>query len=529
MPELLELPGGELSLRDAAAREIDYRIMRWGEMGSTLEGWEAFERGAFEGTDPAAVVLRLDHTDPAVGRGIRLEEREDAAYMTFRVSATARGDELLALVGDGVYRGASVGFEPLPGGTRQARHSDGRRINHRTKVGLREVGATWRPTFASAQLMEVRSDMEPLAEIQPQAAPPPVANEGALEVLATRLDQLEERARQNGMAAPPLAAAVAAELEVRMGDWAALAIRQMAGDQVSPLEIRALAEIITGTNMGVVPDAYRAELLGPITRSRPFLESTTAITAPAAGTRIVVPRIVTRPTVGVQAAEKDELTSTNTAIDTVDFGMVTVGGAGNLSLQLLRRSSPEFLGLYVSLLGEAYANRTDELALVDLINAGMTDGGALDPGAPTFGEAWSNSVTATNTTPNRMFMSGAAYAAFVDEKEPAGGGGQPLYPSLAFIGGIQDTSGSGPSPMRLNPVIVPALDRLKAAPPAPLLAADIPAVIIGPASGFAWAEDGTYTLQADNPGQAGRDVALVGMLWFAALYPGAFTSYDLVP
>jgi phage head maturation protease len=533
LEELSEAPvyvqGGELELRSESERVIGYRIIRWGELGSTPDGWESFERGAFAGTDPSSVVLRLDHEDPAVARGLSLEEREDAAYMEFRVARTARGDELLGLVRDGIYRGASVGFEPMAGGTRTSRHTDGRRLSVRTRVALHEVGATWRPVFASAGVTSLRSrgdsgmiEQQPATETTPAPIPVPPENvrhveTDALDRLMARIEAMEERSRREGMAPPPTMVA----RTVDVGQWASMALRNLGGERIPDLELRALAEIITTTNLGVVPDAFRAELLGPIQASRPFLESTRGIPAPPAGTRIVVPRLVTRPTVGVQVAEKDELTSTNTQIDTVDFGMVTVGGAGNLSLQLLLRSSPEFLNLYVSLLGEAYASKADSLALQELIAAGIEDGGTFNPASPSFGAAYANSTTATKRPPNRLWMSAAAYAKFVDAKEPTGGGGRPLYPGLAVIGSVSATGPAGPDGMTLRPVIVPELDALVAADPL------TPDMIVGPDMGFAWAEDGTHQLQADNPGQAGRDVALVGMLWFMPLYPGAFTGYQV--
>jgi HK97 family phage prohead protease len=507
---MIELEGAPLSLRDAAAREVEARIVPWGELASTPEGLERIERGAFADTDPASVVLRQDHTDPALGRGISIEERDDGAYMAFRVSATARGDELLALISDGTYRGASVGFVPVEGASRTITEG-GRRITSRSKVDLREVSATWHPAFPSAQIVQVRSE----SPMDPNVTPPEVAaaSPEILERILGRMEALEERSRMEATAPPPTPAAPV----VRLGDWASVALRQMAGEQVSPLEIRALADIITTTNMGVVPPSYLNEVLGFIDPARPFMDSTRHLPTPSSGLQMIVPRLVTRPTVAKQTAEKAAVASTNTAIDTVAFSMATYAGGGDISLQLLKRSSPEFLSLYTELLAEAYGIVTDDAAVDALLAAaGVNAGGVLDPEALSLGAAYANSMGATNKAPDRIWLSPDALGAFIDAKTQAGGGGVPMYPGLARIGTITvDTGNGGPNPMVLRPVVVPAL------------ADEAVDVVIGPSTGFGWAEDGTYTLTADNPAQAGRDVALAGMVWFAPLYPAAFTTFTL--
>lgn len=503
---------GRVRSFDRDKREIDVQVVPWGVDALTARGYERFEKGAFEGIDPGKFVLRQRHQDPPTGRGIALKETDEWLLMTLKVARTQAGDEQLALLEDEVETGVSVGFEDGVFEDSEAEDGKRRRLHKRVNPdGMLEVSTTYIPAFRDAAVLQVR-EKAPMTEPQaPEAAaeipavPPTV--QFTPEALAAfegrilgRIEKMEEKTAAIMLGAIPAQDAGKAELK-----------RQV------KLQIRELADVVTTGNEGVVPDAIVNEMLGRIDTGRPFLNNTRRLTTPAAGTRLLLPRLTQGPLVDTQESEKAELASRATIIDTVDFPMITVGGAADISMQLLKRSSPEFRQLWLDLLGEAYATDTEDKGLDALLaEAAVVEGGELDPAAPTFGGAFSNAAAATGRTmsPDRIFLSTAAIAAFIDAVEPAGGGGRPLYPGIASISGIGG-GGSLPGGFNLTPVWVPALDDE---------AVDI---IVGPSRAFAWAEDGTYTLEADVPSKFGRDIGLAGMIWYAPLYPAAFTTYTL--
>lgn len=365
------------------------------------------------------------------------------------------------------------------------------------------------------------------AAAEPQGAIP----EGQLAQLVARLEAailgasqgFEERARRLMTDVPGMPTNREDRLELRAltGKWVQVALTALSGERVPELELRALADVVTADNLGVVPKNIRSELIGIVDPSRPFLESTREVDPGEAGMTQTFPRITQRPATGVQAAEKDELASQKTIIGTVDFGVTTIGGAGDLSIQLLKRSSPTFLQLWLDLLAEQYAIDADDQGVDALLAAGVVAGtGAFDPETFLFGESFTNAAAVSKSRlmrPDRMWLSTAAYVAMMDARTPAGGGGTPMYPGLIALEGVTSRENGGPAQMVLRPVLVPALDD------------EAVDVIVGPSRGFAWAEDGTYTLQADVPSKAGRDVGLVGMIWYMPVYPGAFTTYALAP
>jgi HK97 family phage prohead protease/HK97 family phage major capsid protein len=539
----------DIAIRSESKREIDVRLAPFDTPIETVGGPEEITAGAFRGTDPGDVYLMgMDHeiglglgqdgnpvmTRPRAGRALSIEEREDGGYATFRVARTAIGDRILEEIREGLVNGVSVEM----GANRRVRTEkrNGRRTSVVEFADLRGLSPTYKPAYAQAQVLAVRSQQEgaPVATddkaTEPVATPEPVQlpavratfdPQDALtnlqlglnkitDTFGEKLERLEERARSS-FDVP----ALTNEQKMSFGQWAETSIKMLAGDRIPDQQFRVWQEIVTTDNLGVVPDAYSGEIIGVIDARRPFMSTTTRIPVPASGMNLVVPKINQRPSVDLQAAEKDEIASQKTLIGTESFGVKTYAGGGDLSLQLLRRSDPSFLELYVRLLAEAYAIETEDAAVASLITA-INDGGpepatALNPEALALGAAFETTFSAMRRAPDTIWLSSEAVGAFINAL--ASGTNAPLYSNLAanFTAG----GGTGGTISGLRPVHVPALDDKGAY------------AIVGPASGFAWAEDGTYTLQVDVPRQAGRDVALVGMVWHIPWYPEAFTLYNV--
>ena len=227
--------------------------------------------------------------------------------------------------------------------------------------------------------------------------------------IASRFDELEERSRKIlDVPSPAIRRAAAGEL---MGRWTKVALASLAGDRVPELELRALDDVVTTDNLGVVPTNVRSELIGIIDPARPFLTAMRQVDPGSTGTKQQFPKLTQRPTTAVQAAEKDELSSQKTIIGIVDFDVVTIGGAGDLSLQLLKRSSPAFLQLWLELLAESYAISADAEGVAALLaDAAVNEGtGDFVPGTFLFGEAFTNAAAASPSLQLRPGSDAAVY------------------------------------------------------------------------------------------------------------------------
>ena len=332
----------------------------------------------------------------------------------------------------------------------------------------------------------------------------------SLEAFGERIEKMEERYRSD-IIIPGIAPVKKASL----GDWASVAVRMIKGQPVNKQELqeRALDDIITPDNPGLVPDALRSDLLiGIVNPRRPFLNSTTQIEAPETGMQIIVPVISQHSTADTQDSQKTEVESTALKVTTESFPAESIFGAADVSVQMLRRADRSFMSLLMRDLARAYAGVADQHALAALFAAGTTPGTAdIDPENLLIGEAWENSMAATEEPPDTIWLSAKGVSAFINAKSD--GTNAPLYFTLNAAFNVGTMPGGDVSALR--PIYVPALDDSSVD------------VMIGPRSGFAWAEDAPIELQADNPTLAGRDIALGGIIFFVPRYPSAFTTYDL--
>ena len=105
---------------------------------------EVFRKGAFANVSRAAHRVKLlvghDSTALPIGRATLLREDAKGLYGEFRVSNTARGNEILELVRDSALTELSIGFQPL----KDKRRTDGvveRLAAHLAEVSLVTFGA----------------------------------------------------------------------------------------------------------------------------------------------------------------------------------------------------------------------------------------------------------------------------------------------------------------------------------------------------------------------------------------------------
>lgn len=474
---------------DYDSRTITGVAVPWNVEAAASTGPVKFLPGSLPTDGPAPKFIR-DH-DLSQPLGVVVERYDTGAGMRFvaRVSATQAGDEALILASDGVLDAVSVGVDPTDF------YYEGRTMV--VKAGRwRELSLLPFGAYAEAVVDSVHaSEAEPEPETEPD--PHPIITPPEEPTMDT----------QNVEAAPaPIAPITLIRSErpnITAGEYFAdyLAGRIQAANQTSA--------------DGVLPVPVLLPLYDGLAVDRPLTASFGVEAMPATGKTFSIPKITQRPTVGVQAAEFDTLSSQAMIVDEVITQKASLGGFVDVSEQDVDWTIPAALDLVVSQLAKAYAAQTETAACSALISGAtvtdtITDWTDADEVLTAIFTAASTIVSATGEMPTTIWCAPDKYVALATLKSTAG---DYLFPALNPMNGYGrlDAASLQGTPAGLRLVV------------SPKFAAG--SFVVGNPSGMRIFEDRKGTIQVAQPATMSVRIAWRGYFATAFMSASPFVKF----
>jgi HK97 family phage prohead protease len=378
-------------------REISGKIvpLGTGEIGHTNLGAYTFAANSIEIADPSKIKLLSQHDlKKPIGRMTAAETRADGIYATFKLSRSSGGNDALIMAQEGLVTGLSIGAEILA----SKPSKDGHTVV--SSARLKEVSLVTVPAFASSEILEIAAEeVIPVEETQ-----------------KTESETAMENITPEAVAAPVEAAAVEAarptvtamyytnprlNLNITAGEYAKAQLNASRGDADARELMAALQVATVAENTGMVPPTYLKDVIGIIDSSRPFIDSIERAALPASGMKIFTPKLGTQATVAL-TAEAAEFSSTDTTVTFQEDTVVKFAGAGKLDVELVDRSDPSFLDLYLRELAASYAQKTDAYAAnIAAQNSAGSTGSTV---YKSIADGIADSFGVMRQTPNRLLV-----------------------------------------------------------------------------------------------------------------------------
>ena len=336
-------------------REISGKIvpLGTGEIGHTNLGAYTFAANSIEIADPSKIKLLSQHDlKKPIGRMTAAETRADGIYATFKLSRSSGGNDALIMAQEGLVTGLSIGAEILA----SKPSKDGHTVV--SSARLKEVSLVTVPAFASSEILEIAAEEVIPVEENPQTESETVVEDTTVEAAPVEAAAVE--------AARPTVTAMyytnpRLNLNITAGEYAKAQLNASRGDADARELMAALQVATVAENTGMVPPTYLKDVIGIIDSSRPFIDSIERAALPASGMKIFTPKLGTQATVAL-TAEGAEFSSTDTTVTFQEDTVVKFAGAGKLDVELVDRSDPSFLDLYLRELAASYAQKTDAYA-----------------------------------------------------------------------------------------------------------------------------------------------------------------------
>jgi HK97 family phage prohead protease len=333
---------------DSDARTISGRIVTWDEVGNTSAGRTKFAKDSIA---LKPVKLFLDHSmDKPVGKVLDFESHDEGIDATFKIANTSRGNDAIVEAMEGLKDGFSVGIK-----LSEYDNTDEGLVVKMSE--LIEVSLVESPAINSARVSEVAASDDPQEEQEgsDMTDTPELQTDNEVSVEAAKVEASVKPTSAPVFTSPRV------DTNVTAGQYVHAQIKAQRGDTdardlVAALEVATVAE-----NTGMVPPNYLRDIIGVIDNSRPFIDSIERAPLPPSGMKIFTPKLGTQATVAI-TAENAEFDSTDTSVTFQEDTVVKMAGAGILSVELVDRSDPSMIDLYLRELAASYAQKTDAYA-----------------------------------------------------------------------------------------------------------------------------------------------------------------------
>jgi HK97 family phage prohead protease len=499
----------EITAADTNKRTISGKIVTWDEQGSTSAGLTVFEKDSIDFSKPVKLLLEHQTTKP-LGKLIDITATDTGLEATFRLAKTFRADDALEEAATGLRDGFSVGVK-----INEWKNVEG--VLRIQKSALQEVSLVTDPAIDSARVAEVA------------ASETPENSEATAEETTTKENKVSEITSEAPIAteaveatqAPVVTAQYMAytkprvDTNVTAGQYAAAQIRAIQGDSDARDLIAALQIATVTENTGMVPPNYLRDVIGVIDSSRPFIDSIERAPLPASGMKIFTPKLGTQATVAL-TAEGVEYSSTDTTVTFQEDSVVKFAGAGVINQELLDRSDPSFLDLYIRELAASYAQKTDAYASnIAAQNSGGSTGTTIYKG---IADGIADSYGVMRFTPNKLLVAPSGGHDNVDFANLLGAvdeNKRPLFAAAApqNAGGLVTQGSTNGTIAGLDLVVDPNYTGDNA---------NQKLGLVYPSAAMRFHESGTFEIRANIVANGRVEIGLYGYVAVVNRYPTAF-------
>jgi hypothetical protein len=318
----------------------------------------------------------------------------------------------------------------------------------------------------------------------------------------------------------PVFTAPRVDTNVTAGQYVHAQIKAQQGDSdardlVAALEIATVAE-----NTGMVPPNYLRDIIGIIDDSRPFIDSIERAPLPPSGMKIFTPKLGTQATVAL-TAEGVEYDSTDTAVTFQEDNVVKFAGAGIINQELLDRSDPSFLDLYLRELAASYAQKTDAYA-----STIAADGADITTGSSIYNavaKGIADSYGVMRFTPNNLLVApsgGYVNIDFANILAAEDGNDRPLFAAAApqNAGGLVTQGSTNGTVAGLRLVVDPNYTGNTG---------NAKVGLVYPSAAMRFHESGTLQIRSNIVANGRVEIGIYGYAAVVNRYPTAFRKLDI--